>query len=100
MVHGIAASITLAKVMEINFDSIIENDKLLQAFGVSSAGEIQELIEHLHQLSGFPSKLRDYKANEEIIKTIAANAFTKGRMDNNPVALTKEDVTQVLLSIY
>ena len=36
MVHGIAASITLAKVMEINFDSIIENDKLLQAFGVSS----------------------------------------------------------------
>ena len=36
MVHGIAASITLAKVMEINFDSIIENDKLLQAFGVSN----------------------------------------------------------------
>ena len=100
MVHGIAASITLAKVMEINFDSIIENDKLLQAFGVSSCSEIQELIEHFHQLSGFSSKLRDYNANEEIIEKIAANAFTKGRMDNNPVALTKEDVTQILLSIY
>ncbi|TQR11619.1 iron-containing alcohol dehydrogenase [Psychrobacillus soli] len=100
MVHGIAASITLAKVMEINFDSIIENDKLLQAFGVSGVSEIQELIEHFHQLSGFSSKLRDYEANEEIIEKIANNAFTKGRMDNNPVALTKEDVTQILLSIY
>ena len=86
--------------MEINFDSIIENDKLLQAFGVSNCSEIQELIEHFHQLSGFSSKLRDYNANEEIIETIAANAFTKGRMDNNPVALTKEDVTQILMSIY
>ena len=100
MVHGVAASITLAKVMEINFDSIIENDKLLQAFGVSTCSEIQELIEHFHQLSGFSSKLKDYNANEEIIEKIASNAFTKGRMDNNPVALTKEDVTQILLSIY
>lgn len=100
MVHGIAASITLAKVMEINFDSIIENDKLLQAFGVSNVSEIQKLIEHFHQLSGFSSKLRDYKATEEIIEKIASNAFTKGRMDNNPVALTKEDVRQILLSIY
>ncbi|WP_052948620.1 phosphonoacetaldehyde reductase [Mesobacillus campisalis] len=100
MVHGIAASITLAKVMEINFDSIIENDLLLQAFGVSSCSEVHELIGHFHQLSGFSSKLRDYNANEEIIERIAANAFTKGRMDNNPVALTKEDVTHILKSIY
>lgn len=100
MVHGIAASITLAKIMAINFDSIIENDKLFKAFGVSNCNEIQELIEHFHQLSGFSSKLRDYKANEEIIETIAANAFTKGRMDNNPVSLTKEDVIQILQSIY
>lgn len=100
MVHGIAASITLAKVMEINFDSIIESDKLLQAFGVSSVGEIQVLIEHFHQQSGFASKLKDYNASEEIIGKIANNAFTKGRMDNNPVALTKEDVTQILRSLY
>lgn len=100
MVHGIAASITLAKVMEINFDSIIENDKLLDAFGVSSCSEIQELIEHFHEQSGFSSKLRDYGANEEIIETITSKAFTKGRMDNNPVALTKEDVVQILRSIY
>lgn len=100
MVHGIAASITLAKVLKANFDSIIEKNKLLQAFGVSSCDEVQGLIEHFHQLSGFSSKLRDYEANEEIIEKVAANAFTKGRMDNNPVALTQEDVKQILLSIY
>ena len=100
VVHGIAASITLAKVMEINFESIIEKDKLIKAFGVSNCDELQKLIEHFHQLSGFSSKLRDYNANEEIIETIASNAFTKGRMDNNPVALTKENVKQILLSIY
>lgn len=100
MVHGIAASITLAKVMEVNFDSIIENNQLLQAFGVNHISEIQELIEHLHQLAGFSSKLRDYNATEEIIEKISNNAFTKGRMDNNPVALSKEDVTQILMSIY
>ncbi|WP_067730922.1 phosphonoacetaldehyde reductase [Oceanobacillus damuensis] len=100
VVHGIATSITLAKVMEINFKSIIENDKLLQAFGVSSVSKVQGLIEHFHQLSGSSSKLRDYKANEEIIEKVASNAFTKGRMDNNPVALTQEDVKQILLSIY
>ncbi|WP_339226021.1 phosphonoacetaldehyde reductase [Oceanobacillus sp. FSL K6-2867] len=100
MVHGVAASITLANVMKINFDSIMESDKLLQAFGVSSCSEVQGLIEHFHQLAGFSSKLRDYNANEEIIEKVAANAFTKGRMDNNPVALTQEDVKQILRSIY
>ena len=100
MVHGIATSITLAKVMKINFDSIIENGKLLQAFGVSSCSEVQGLIEHFHQLAGSSSKLRDYNANEEIIEKVAANAFTKGRMDNNPVALTQEDVKNILRSIY
>ena len=100
MVHGIAASITLAKVMEINFESIIENDKLLQAFGVQNCSEIQELIEHFHQRSGYPGKLRDYHANEEIIEKVVENAFTKGRMDNNPVSLTKEDVKQILMSVF
>jgi len=98
--HGIAASLTLAKVMELNLEMIIEKDQLFQAFGVSNCKEIQEFIEHIHQLAGFSSKLRDYKANLEIIESIAKNAFTKGRMDNNPIALTKNDVVEILKSIY
>ena len=98
--HGVAASLTLAKVMELNLESIIEKEALFHAFGVSSCNEIQEFIEHIHHMSGFSSKLRDYQANSEIIESIAENAFTKGRMDNNPIALTKKDVTQILMSIY
>ncbi|RLL43829.1 iron-containing alcohol dehydrogenase family protein [Oceanobacillus piezotolerans] len=100
MVHGIAASITLGKVMEKNFDSIIESGKLLGAFGVNNPNEVQELIQHFQQIAGFRSKLRDYNANEETIEKVSANAFTKGRMDNNPVALTQEDVKRILLSIF
>ena len=98
--HGVAASLTLAKVMELNLEAIIEKEKLFQAFGVSNCKEIQEFIEHIHHLAGFSSKLSDYDATPEIIESIAENAFTKGRMDNNPVALTKQDVTQILMSIY
>lgn len=98
--HGIAASLTLAKVMELNLETIIEKDKLFQAFGVSNCNDIQEFIEHIHHIVDFSSKLRDYNANLEIIETVAENAFTKGRMDNNPIALTKDDVVQVLKTIY
>ncbi|MBS4214271.1 phosphonoacetaldehyde reductase [Neobacillus rhizophilus] len=100
MVHGIAASITLAKVMELNFASILKSDKLLKAFGARSCQEIQEQIDYFFKLAGFSSRLRDYHANEEIIEKIAGNAFTKGRMDNNPVEMTKDDVKQILMSIY
>lgn len=98
--HGVAASLTLAKVMELNLDAIIEKEKLFQAFGVSNCKEIQEFIERIHHIAGFSSKLSDYDANLEKIESIAENAFTKGRMDNNPVVLTKQDVTEILMSIY
>ena len=51
--HGIAASLTLAKVMELNLETIIEKDQLFQAFGVSNCKEIQEFIERIHQYSWF-----------------------------------------------
>ena len=44
------------------------------------------------KLSSFGIKLQD-------IKFIAGNAFTSGRMDNNPVNLTKNDVEKILHSI-
>lgn len=100
IIHGVAASMTLPKVMTLNFEEIIEKEKLLHAFGVKSCTEIQPLIEGFLHLSGFPSRLKDYNATEEAIEKVASNAFTKGRMDNNPVAFTKADVIEILNSIY
>ncbi|MEH6947409.1 phosphonoacetaldehyde reductase [Bacillus sp. JJ634] len=98
--HGVAASLTLAKIMELNLKKIIEKDQLFEAFGVNHCKEVQQFIEHIYECAGFSSNLKDYNANPKIIESIAENAFTKGRMDNNPIALTKEDVISVLMSIF
>ncbi|MGC8229311.1 phosphonoacetaldehyde reductase [Pseudobacillus badius] len=98
--HGVAASLTLAKIMELNLETITEKDLLFEAFNVNHCTEIQQFIEKIHERAGFSSNLKDYNANAEIIELIAENAFTKGRMDNNPTKLTKEDVISVLMSIF
>ncbi|HDR7793871.1 TPA: phosphonoacetaldehyde reductase [Bacillus luti] len=98
--HGIAASLTLAKIMELNLETIIEKDQLFEAFGVNQCREVQQFIERIYECSGFTSSLKDVNVNPKIIESIAESAFTKGRMDNNPIKLTKEDVVSVLMSIF
>jgi alcohol dehydrogenase class IV len=98
--HGVAASLTLAKIMQFNLETIVEKDRLFAAFGVDSCHEVQQFIDHIYDCAGFSDNLRDYQADDEIIRTIAENAFTKGRMDNNPIELTKKDVINILMSIF
>lgn len=98
--HGVAASLTLAKIMELNLETIIEKDKLFEAFGVNHCKEVQQFIERIYERSGFSSNLKDSNVNLEIIESIAESAFTRGRMDNNPINLTKKDVINVLMSIF
>lgn len=98
--HGVAASLTLAKVLAINFESIPEKQQLLEAFGHRSFKEIQQWIESVQERAGFATRLVQYKGTHESINRIAGNAFTKGRMDNNPVPLTEADVKNILISIY
>ncbi|MBO0991501.1 phosphonoacetaldehyde reductase [Bacillus sp. SD088] len=98
--HGVATSLTLAKIMELNLETIIDKNQLFEAFGVANIEEVKQFIIHIYEQAGFPSNLKDYNANLEIIESIVENAFTKGRMDNNPIALTKKDVLSVLMSIF
>jgi alcohol dehydrogenase class IV len=44
-------------------------------------------------------RLSNFGIKENDIKIIVDNAFTSGRMNNNPVDLSKTDVTEILLSI-
>ncbi|WP_431030316.1 phosphonoacetaldehyde reductase [Lysinibacillus sp. LZ02] len=98
--HGVAASLTLAKVLAINFESIPEKQQLLEAFGHRTFDEIQQWIESVQERAGFATRLVQYKGTHESIDRIVENAFTKGRMDNNPVVLTETDVKNILISIY
>ena len=97
--HGIAAALTLSKVMRANAHHIPEVRKLYQAYGADSPDNVEDIISAVFQKYKIPSRLRDYKITEKNIEAIAGNAFTKGRMDNNPAALDKADVSGILHSI-
>lgn len=86
--------------MGLNYETIIEKDKLLKAFGVTNIEGVKQFITRIYDQVGFPNNLKDYQATLEIIESIVENAFTKGRMDNNPITLTKKDVLNVLMSIF
>ncbi|MFD2114897.1 phosphonoacetaldehyde reductase [Paenibacillus yanchengensis] len=98
--HGIAASMTLASMMEWNKAEIIEIDKLVAAFGVKNVADVADVIAAIYTKSGFSTRLRDYNVPQDGIVDIVERAYTKGRMDNNPRAITKEQLEQLLLTIY
>ena len=94
--HGLAAAITLDAVSKINkghfpndamlFDLFDEYGGIMNWINMVSEGVVEM------KLSKFGITLQD-------IQLIADNAFTAGRMDNNPVNLSKDDVVKILQSI-
>lgn len=94
--HGFAASITLGEIMKINSSEIIDLPELLLAFSCENVDEVKDKIEtiaeHIQKL-----KLHEFGISKEQIPNIVEQSFMVGRMDNNPVCLTTEDVNKLLL---
>lgn len=97
--HGLAASLTLASVMEINEPEIVQFDRLLAAYGAESIEDVRQFFISVYQQYGLPFQLRDYAVTRSNIHSIVAGAFTKGRMDNNPVELTEHSLTGLIEKI-
>ena len=97
--HGLAVSLTLSEVLKQNKDYIDNLDFFLDAWGVDSVDEIDVWIENVSndiqvlKLSEFGVKVEDI---DDIIKL----TFTGGRMDNNPVVFSQEQVKEILLKCY
>ena len=97
--HGLAVSLTLSEVLNQNRDYIDNLDFFLDAWGVDSVDEIGVWIENVSndiqvlKLSEFGVKVEDI---DDIIKL----TFTGGRMDNNPVVFSQEQVKEILLKCY
>ena len=97
--HGLAVSLTLSEVLKQNKDYIDNLDFFLDAWGVDSVDEIDVWIENVSndiqvlKLSEFGVKVEDI---DDIIKL----TFTGGRMDNNPVVFTQQQVKEILLKCY
>lgn len=94
--HGLAASITLNSVAEINKGHFKNDEQLLHLF--DEYGSIKNWIDKVCE-GIINMRLSSFGITERDIPLIVDNAFTSGRMDNNPVDLSKDDVAKILLDI-
>lgn len=95
--HGFACALTLDAVSKINREKTELADDLFEVF--DKYGGLRRWID---DTCGDIVKLRlkYFGIPKEGIDDIVAGTFTKGRMDNNPVDISPEQVKEILLSIY
>jgi len=97
--HGIASSISLIPLLELNGNYIRESlDRICQVLNLS----YNELVE---KIKGIPEKIIPYSLFEwgileNNIPKLVEESFTKGRMDNNIKDLSKDDVRKILERIF
>ncbi|MCT4566318.1 MAG: phosphonoacetaldehyde reductase [Maledivibacter sp.] len=97
--HGIAVSITLAEVMELNTSHMQGFDILINAFKVKNTKDVQNFITSICNRADIKYRLRDYGVAREDILDIVHRSYTKGRMDNNPRDLTKQQIEIMLTNL-
>ncbi len=97
--HGVAASISLLPLLEMNgefikepLDRICKNNEL-------TYDELKQTIKAIPQ-GVIPCTLDEWGIPENQLLKLAEESFTKGRMDNNIVDLTTDDVLVILKEIY
>ena len=100
IIHGVAASLTLGQVLEKNLPVIEERDALLEAFGVRKPAEVTEWVWAVLAQAGIPARLRDYGVREEDLPDLVDRSTTPGRMDNNPVEIDRQFLSELLSGIY
>lgn len=97
--HGVAASFTLGAVLRLNLPAMVEPDRLLAAFGAREPEEVQRLVFGLFRSFGIPTRLGDYGVQPDDVPGIVSRAYTKGRMDNNPVAIAEQQLQDMLRAL-
>jgi alcohol dehydrogenase class IV len=112
--HGIAVFLTLPKVAELNYyadgDMVQQGVKtedirnsfsiIFSLFRVKGIDELRERLTKVMDKLGFSTRLQDYGVHKESLSFLADNALTKGRSDNNPRKLNRDEVLELLEQIY
>jgi alcohol dehydrogenase class IV len=112
--HGIAVFLTLPKVAELNYfaseDTVQPGVQiadiqesfsvLFSLFGVDRIDQLGERLEKVMIELGFKARLRDYGIGREALSFLADNALTRGRSDNNPRKVDRDEVLKLLEDIY
>lgn len=97
--HGIAVSLTLGKLFMVNKNEIIDLDKLLKAYSVENVEDVQKKLIDIYDRYDINYKLSDYKVDISDARKVAKYSMTKGRIDNNPVSLSENQIEDILKSI-
>jgi len=97
--HGIASSISLLPLLEINGKFIKEPlDRICNNLELTF-NELKQTIKAIPQ-GVIPYTLDEWDIPENQLTRLAAESFTKGRMDNNIVDLKTDDILMILKELY
>jgi len=96
--HGIASSMSLLPLLEINKNSIKDSiNKICKKNKITYSQLIQNIKSIPQNI--IPYKLRDWGITEKNLNKLVDASFTKGRMDNNIVDLCSTDVMNIFQSL-
>ncbi len=96
--HGVASSLSLIPLLEINAKQIKDPlDNICQTLNIT----FDELIQKINTIPKgvIPYTLSKWGVAKSDLSQLVDESFTKGRMDNNIVDLTKDQVLEILHSI-
>lgn len=97
--HGVAVSLLLGPVLELNLPAVQNVDILLHAFGVEKPEQVGQRVTTILKAAGYPVTLGEWGITEDELPVLAAHGITKGRSDNNPVELTETVIHNILKTI-
>lgn len=96
--HGFAVNLTLIEVFKRNYEFIPDFDEFLEAWNAKSIEDVENWMNNV--CSGVQKlKLSEFGVKEEDIDEVVDLTFTAGRMDNNPIVFSEEEVTEILHDI-
>ena len=98
--HGVAVSILLSPVLQLNAPVLDDPEPLMVALGTADAAELGSRICSYLTRSGQAASLQAWGAKREELPHMAELGITKGRADNNPAPLDPATILSILEQIY
>ncbi|TFB13927.1 iron-containing alcohol dehydrogenase family protein [Candidatus Marinimicrobia bacterium MT.SAG.4] len=94
--HGIASSITLPSLLEVN-GSAIENelDAIYKQLNISGISEFKDFIYSISK-NYLKFSLSEWGIQHKDLRSLVSSSFTQGRMENNIIDLDEEKVYSIL----
>lgn len=98
--HGFACGIALIPLLRYNAAGMGEKTLgLTDYLGLDSIDELEGKVQDILEKTKAPLKLSEFGIKKGDINYIIQNAYTKGRMDNNPRTLSRKVLERILNSL-